>query len=285
MLRNPFYIGKVKVENGYDTSSAHQALIDTSLFYKVQEILKKRRVSVYYVDKPFHTYRGLPRCECGRTYSPYEQKGIIYYRSRCKNGCSNKDPNLNEADITKAIQELLDKMYFTDEELAEIEHRAKKELAHLSEQRDKTLNDLQTKQRAITADIDYIAQNKITMLRTGSMDMNTISAEMKRLEAKLAGVNKEIQAYSESAASMLKYVITFSALVKNAGLYFKYALDSEKREIATIIFTELVFSNRVLIKYDAYEGFDALLKRSWITGSPARDRTWDLLVNSEPLYR
>ena len=46
------------------------------------------------------------------------------------------------------------------------------------------------------------------------------------------------------------------------ALYFKYALDSEKREIATIIFTELVFSNRVLIKYDAYEGFDALLKRS-----------------------
>ena len=181
MLPNPFYIAKIKVGGDYVDSAAHQALIDTSLFYKVREILKKRRVSVYYVDKAFHTYRGLPRCECGRSYSPYEQKGIIYYRSRCKAGCANKDPNLNESDITATIQEILDKMYFTDDELAEIEIRAKKELAHLSEQRDKTLNDLQVKQRAVTADLDYIAQNKITLMRTGSMDLDTINAEIKRL--------------------------------------------------------------------------------------------------------
>ena len=268
ILSNPFYIGKIKVPKGYANSTAHQPLIDTSLFYKVQNILKRRKVSIYYMDKRFYTYRGFVRCECGRAYSPYEQKGIIYYRSRCKSGCTNGEPNLNEEDITKAIQSLLNKMYFTDEELSEIESRAKKELKYLSEQRDKTLNDLQSRQRAVMADIDYIAQNKITLLRTKSMDIDAINAEINRLETKLATVNQEIDTYTATAPEMLRHVVTFSNLVKNAGMYFEHALDNERREIATIIFTELTFSGKKLINYRANDGFDVLLGRSWITGSP-----------------
>ena len=284
MLRNPFYIGKIKVGNEYIDSTAHQALIDVSLFNKVQEILKERNVSVYYIDKPFHTYRGLLRCECRRSYSPYEQKGITYYRAKCSAGCTNPDPNINENDVTSAIKKIIDKIHFTDEELLEIEKQAKRGLVSVSEQRDKKLNDLYTKQRTIIADIDYIGQNKITLLRTGSMDMETISSETGRLEGKLKGINEEIKIYAESASDMLKYVIGFSELVKNAGLYFQHALDSERHEITTMIFTELVFKDKELIKYNAKEGFDALLKRSCLTGSPGRTRTYNPLVNSEVLH-
>ena len=113
ILKNPFYIGKIKTRSGYQDGRFHQPLIDRALFNKVQEILKRKNQSVHYVDKPFYTYRGLIRCTCGRLYTPYEQKGIIYYRSLCAAGCDNADPNLGEkADITAAIQSILDQIAY-----------------------------------------------------------------------------------------------------------------------------------------------------------------------------
>ena len=261
MLPNPFYIAKVKIVDHYEDSTAHQALIDDSLFFKVQAMLKQKRVSVYYMDKGFHTYRELTRCACGRAYSPYEQKGIIYYRSRCKEGCTNSNPNLNESDITTSIQRLLDEIHFTEDELLEIEGVMKSEMSKISKNRDKVMADLQTRQRTINADIDYIVQNKITLLRTGTMDADAIREEQKRLEAKLAVINNEIKVYAESIPEMLRYIMTFSEVVKDAGVYFKFALDSEKREITSLVFTELVFKDRQLISYEANDGFKALLKR------------------------
>lgn len=265
MLPNPFYVGKVKIGNSFVKSISHQALIDTTLFNRVQEVLREKRASVYYVDKPFYIYRGLARCECGRLYTPYIQKGIVYYRSACKEDCINVDPNLNESDITAAIQRVMDKIHFSDEELAEINEKAKTELGKISERRDKTLDDLHGKQRIILADLDYIAQNKITLLRTGSMDAETMQSEQSRLEAKLASVAEEIKIYAESAPEMLRYVLAFSELAKNAGLCFEHALDSERREITASVFSELIFKNRELVGYEAREGFAALLGR--ISGS------------------
>ena len=302
MLPNPFYIGKVKIGKTYENSTAHQALIDNSLFLDVQKMLKQKRVSVYYVDKPFHTYREMASCECGRSYSPYEQKGIIYYRSRCKEGCTNGNPNLNESNITVAIQKVLDEVYFTDAELLEIEGVMKSEMAKIATNRNKVMDDLQGRQRTIIADIDYIVQNKVTLLRTGAMDADTVREEQKRLEAKLMVVSEEIKTYAESVPEMLKYIMTFSEVVRDAGLYFKYALDSEKREIASLVFGELVFKDRQLISYEARDGFKALLQRrsvsfskkaqtpsgenslDEVTGSGGRTRTYNQLLNRELLY-
>ena len=81
---------------------------------------------------------------------------------------------------------------------------------------------------------------------------------------------------------MLRYVITFSELVKNATLYYEHALDSEKREIITQVFSELVFNKRKLVKYKAKDGFEAILNRNWVSGSAARTRTWNHLLTHDP---
>ena len=79
ILSNPFYVGKLKVKGQLIKSKAHQPLIDTNLFNKVQAMLKKRCKSVHYVDKTFFVYRGLLRCECGRSYSPFHFSLISWY--------------------------------------------------------------------------------------------------------------------------------------------------------------------------------------------------------------
>ena len=263
----------------------HQPLIDIALFNKVQTILKSRRVSVYYIDKDFFTYRALLRCPCGRLYSPYEQKGINYYRTRCKVGCSNIDKNLKETDIHGLIQQALSAIHFTDEELREIEEKAKFELGVVSNRRDKDLDDLHVQRKKVFADLDYLMDNKLMLLRTDAMTIEDIKVEERRLTLRLAEIDSKINAYGETAQEMLRYVIIFSELIKNASAYYEFALDSEKREIATQVFSELVFSERKLVKYNAKEGFETLLNRSWVSGSPGRIRTYNLRLNRAPLCR
>ena len=67
--------------------------------------------------------------------------------------------------------------------------------------------------------------------------------------------------HQEAASEMLQYVVMFSELIKMANLYSNHALDTEKREIATQVFTELVFEDKKLVNYVAKDGYKALLER------------------------
>ncbi len=279
ILRNRFYLGEVRL--GKDTekkivwgkSIAHQALIDTKTFNEVQRLMKTRQQSVYYVEKEFYTYRKLLRCSCGRSITPYKTKGNTYYRSQCADGCDNPDINLSDDDVETGIQDLLDQIHYTEEEKASIEAEASMKLYKISESRDRKLDSLHSRQKKIVADLDYITQNRIMLLRTGAMTAELIVEDEKRLSTQLDNVHIEIAAYGESAPAMLRYVMQFSELVKDASKYYRFALDNEKREMAMEIFSELVFRDRKLIKYTAKDGFGALLGRSASSGAGRETRT------------
>lgn len=272
ILSNPFYIGKVKFGSGF-VDGTHQPLIDLGLFNKVQGILKKRCVSVHYMDKEFFHYRGALQCACGRGYSPYKQKGITYYRVRCKADCTNPDKNLTESKVHILIQKTLSEVHYTEEEIMEIERRAKSELGVISQKRDKALDDLHAQRKKVFADLDYLIMNKLMLLRTNTMSISDVNADEARFNAQMSEIDAQIAIYIESAKEMLRYVITFSELVKNAALYYEHALDEEKRELATQVFSELIFCDGKLVKSTAKEGFDALLSRDWLLGGPTRNRT------------
>ncbi len=121
ILHNPFYAGKIRTGEGYMTGKFHQPLIGMDMWNKVQNLLKQRNRSVYYLDKPFFAYRKMVCCTCGRGYCPYLQEGIIYYLSKCKPGCQNPNKNIRESDIDEAVNNLLSRMHFTDKELKEVE--------------------------------------------------------------------------------------------------------------------------------------------------------------------
>lgn len=263
ILTNPFYVGKVKIaDKQYENSTAHQALIDNALFFDVQHLLKKRRVSVYYVDRLFHTYRGFVRCACGRSYSPYVQKGIVYYRSRCMESCVNRDPNLKELEINRTVQGLLQRAYLTEDERKCLERHSKASLPVIEERRDQRMADLRGKERNVLADLDYLTDNKITLLRTGVMTIDAFRQEEERLAVKLRAIGEEVRAYAESVPEMLRCIFEFSDAARMMGAYFENALDSERREIMSVSFGNLTFKERQLTDYVARDGFDALLKRT-----------------------
>ncbi len=285
ILKNPFYIGKLKVDDDI-MDGIHQPLINVSLYNKVQAILRSKQVSVYYVDKEFCTYRGMIKCSCGRSYSPYEQKGNMYYRCRCLETCDSTDVNLNEREIDHQIEALLGQIYFSDQELIEINARAKFGLQEVSNRRNADIETLQKRQRRIYEDIDYINQNKITLLRTATFTPQQLNDDITRLQQELEDVESLMSAQKESTMEMLQYVITFSELVKNAQLYYKHALDTEKRDVSIQVFSELNFHNGNLANFKTKEGFSALFNRHLApVGSEGGDRTRGQEINSLLLYR
>ena len=134
--------------------------------------------------------------------------------------------------------------------------------------------------------MDFLKQNKVSLLREKAYS----PAEWKEEEQTLIAELKEIDALhgvqTETEEEMLNFVLMVSEVVKNASRLYKYATGQEKREIAHILFSELVLVDGKLASYKVKEEFAPLLERHDVQyGSPGRIRTYDRLVNSELLYR
>ncbi len=145
----------------------HQPLVDLATYYKVQSVLKKKAVKVYYPELAFFTYRGLVKCgTCKRGYSPYLQKGINYYRSRCQKGCPNPLKHINDKFITGEVQKILDRIHFTELEISAIEANAWKELDKLTGKRNKQVEDLRLQKNKVAENLDFLTKDKLNLLRT-----------------------------------------------------------------------------------------------------------------------
>lgn len=294
ILSNPFYIGKLKYKSSV-IDGVHPSLIDAQLFYKVQTVLKQRGRSVHYPDKQFVVYRGFLRCACGRSYSPYEQKGQTYYRARCKEGCQNQNPNTSTAELHNHIQAALALIAFTAEEIAEINARANVGLNKAVTMHDKRRADLERTFDRARDDLAYLKRERVTLLRTGAMDPETFASEVQRLELEIQDIGKKLEETKESAEQMLKTILEFSELIKMANLYYEHGLDQERHEILTQVFTELTLSNDEF-GFLAKDGYLKLFQRhekkkthhathDVVSGSGGGDRTRDLRINSPTLCR
>jgi hypothetical protein len=155
-----------------------------------------------------------------------------------------------------------------------------------SQKRNKGLEDLYGQQRRVYADLDYLKKNKISMLRNKATTIEEYGYDVARLEKELEEIKEKTSAYQEAESDMLKYVLTFSELVKNAKLYYENALDTEKKDIAIQVFSELTFYNGSLATYKAKESFEALFNaRPRTSGSEGGVRTRGQEINSLLLYR
>lgn len=281
ILANPFYTGKLHYHGNIIDSKVHLPLIDTALFYKVQFMLNKKTTSIHYPDKIFFTYRGLLKCgHCLRVYSAYEQKGINYYRSKCKDDCPNSFKHVKESWITVQVQTIIDKISFTDEELAEIEKVADVSLKRITAKRNTEIEDLYRQHKRLLSDFDFLIKDKLNLIRTEVYTPKQLKDEEIRLTLDIQEIEARIEANSVSTQIMYDYVINYSKLIKKMAKYFTNAMDNEKREIVTNTFTELFIEDGNL-KYSAKEGFEALLKRFSIpnqySGSP--DYVFSELLN------
>ncbi len=267
MLTNTFYIGKVRGNDGKDIdSSSHQALVSDELFNRVQSILKKKKVSIHYVEKLDHPLRGIARCEyCERVYTPYEQKGTTYYNSRCKKDCPNTFKNFNFEYIDKEIGKLISNLYFTDSEMEQMDARVGTDIALIEEKRQKVLDQLERQKKKIREDLSYIRSNKLSLLKTGVFTPEALMEEEVKLNNELTQIQNKEQVSDIAMHETMKDVFKLSELIKNVAIYYNYANPYEKEKIVRIIFSELSISQNSF-KYKCKVGFECFENRLFALG-------------------
>ena len=274
ILTNPFYTGKILDSDGvYIKSNSHEALVDDETFNQVQNILKKRTVSTHYDEKLDYPLRGLMRCSsCKRAYTPYEKKGIQYYGARCRKDCTNDFKSFNFETITTQIGKLIGNLYFTDEELVEMDARLGTEVSLLEEKRQKDIDRMERQKKKVREDLSYLRSNKLSLLKTGVYSPEDFLVEEEKLNSQLVSLQNEEQVSDEAMHETMKDIVKLSELVKNTAPYYDFANPQEKENIIKIIFSELYVSEN-MVEYKLQNGFQCFENRFSSICDPTGNRT------------
>jgi site-specific DNA recombinase len=269
ILTNPFYTGKALGNEGkYVRSVSHEALIDDELFYNVQQMLKRKKVSAYYTEKLELPLRGMIRCgHCNRVYTPYLQKGIQYFGSRCPATCANTKKSFNIKFLEQEIGKFLDSLIFTDEERVQLDSATSTDISLFEEKRLKKIEMSDRQKKKIREDLAYLRTNKLQLLKSGVYTPEMLQQEESRLNASLNAFQEEEIISDLSMQAVMEDIQKLSELVKTGSAYYSEAKSPEKEDIMKIIFSELYVSDNTL-RYKCKNGFRALENRSLLVCDP-----------------
>lgn len=126
MLRNPFYMGIIRIARTGETfEGCHQPLVTKALFERVQGILSGRLSEA--VERHDFVFRRLIRCDgCGRSLVGERQKGHVYYRCHMP---TCRGTSLRETEIEESVRQLLALLAFDETELRELRGLATEAMA------------------------------------------------------------------------------------------------------------------------------------------------------------
>ena len=274
ILTNPFYKGLIPDENGVLIKSiSHEPIVSAELFDRVKERLHKRNKSARYTQVLGHPLRRVITCsDCGRVYTPYPQKGIMYYGAKCYKDCPNPKKSFNFDFITAKVGGLIHNLSFTKKELEMLDARTNTEIALLETKRLNELERNERRKKKIREDLGYLNTNRLTLLQAGVYTAETYMTEHARLNNELATLNEAESASDTAMAKTVEEVVLLSELLKDLCFYYENALPNEKEEIITQIFSELSLSGDTL-KYQCKNGFRALESRFVANCDPTGNRT------------
>ncbi len=256
ILTNPFYTGKILGNDGiYVKSQSHRALITQELFNAVQNALNKKKISTHYLKRLDQPLRGLIRCgKCGRLYTPYKKKGMVYFGARCPIECINNCKSFNLKFISEQINKCIMNLYFTDFEINEIDTRTNNDITIFETKRLTQLEEYSRKKKKLREDLTYLRTNKLTLLKTGAYSPENYLREENYLDSELVKLQIAESISDESMHETIKDVLKLSELLKTVSLQYKFADWHEKEEIIKLIFSELYFSENTL-QYKCKPGF------------------------------
>jgi DNA invertase Pin-like site-specific DNA recombinase len=241
ILTSPFYTGKVRGNGGvWVKSASHKPLVSEERFARVQTKLTRRRTSIRYAKKLDLPFRGLIRCVCGRVYTPYLQKGIVYFGARCDRSCPNLPKSVSFNIVATQFGRVLDRLALSDDEQAEFAARAEREDVGREARQAAEREDKDRQHKKAREDLGYLSDNKLTLLRAGAYTAEAIALEEARLRA-LANSEPQDQD-AAPIAQVAAAAIKLSELVKCGADIYAAVDPALKDRIARVVVSELTLS-------------------------------------------
>ena len=286
ILRNPFYLGKIKGNSGeFIESRSHTAIVSENTFSQVQKMLSKKNTSIYYSKVIQYPLRGLIRCtNCQRTYTPYLQKGHIYYMPKCKDDCTNQVKNYSSNLITGKLDEAIFSLTLTDSEKGVLNSYIDTEASEIEVEIAEQKKIYEREKKKLKENLSYIFDNKLILLKTGVYSPESLLAEEHKLNNQLTDLEGKEQNLSVDIKDTVREVIKFSELIESLCLYGFSANSYEKEQLYRIIFSELLLSENRL-GYKCKNGFEYLNMRFIANGARCKTRTCDLPGVNGLLYQ
>lgn len=269
ILTNPFYTGRALGNEGkYVPSASHEALVSDELFNKVKKLLGHKKVSVHYTQKLELPFRGLVRCsECGRVYTPYRQKGILYFGARCLASCANSKRTFNVTFLEQEVGKFINKLVFTENEKIQLDAATSTNIAIFEEKRLKKIEQNDRRKKTIREELSYLRTNRLPLLKSGVYTPETMLAEETRLNVDLNAIQEEEISSDLSMQAVMEDLLKLSELLKYGSAYYSKADSPEKEQVIRIIFSELYVSEKML-RYKCKNGFEALERRNFAVCDP-----------------
>lgn len=266
LLKNPFYIGLIKIERtGELFAGIHEPIITKRLFEQVQEVFQGKTTKK--VRKHSFLFRKQIHCRsCERLLIGEKQKGNVYYRCHTRN-CETK--GLREELIEKNLKNLLSQIALDDNEYEAFKELVTDEDRNLKgkkESREKALflqlNQLKKRQSLIAdAYVDEV------------FDKATYLAKKNDLILKEQEMREKLNNLDVNSRSVITELELLLELVNSAYLCWENGSLFEKREIVKNLTSNFsVKGKSVLVKLEF--PFELIRKRpSFPTGRPQRDAT------------
>ena len=277
-LRNPFYIGLIRIQSTGETfAGQHKPIISHSLFEAVQEVLDGK--SVKKTTRHFFLFRKHIICgTCRGILIPERQKGHAYYRCH-RRACPQK--TIREELVEKELLQTLKRLRLSNCELDYF----KNQISSFQELEPQRITALRVQAIMQSEQISTRLNRLADAYMEGVFDKETYLERKNSLVREQGEIRERLNSIEKDVGEMGNKLNEFLELLKSAYLSYKLANEYERRELVkTITSNFTVEGESVVIKPNI--PFDLVLDRQiTIAGSPrlAASRTLPPLL--QKLFR
>jgi DNA invertase Pin-like site-specific DNA recombinase len=252
LLRNPFYAGVIRSTRYGLFKGAHEALVPSALFDRVQALLDGKHVRR---TKRFaFPFRRLLHCKtCGRSLVGSERKGFVYYR------CQTIDcptTSVREDAVDLAITEFFGCMTLTEDEAQAIENELTSRRAdeeHLQAVQRTALEEALSAVNARTSRLTDLLIDGTIDAAAHREKRDALVLEKVRLEERLSTLGTSQEEYRGRLRKIL-------GLARCPQTLYKMATADKKRELLQIAISDCIVTGKTL-EISANEPFATIAKR------------------------
>ena len=279
MLRNPFYIGLIRIyRTGETFHGVHEPLIEANIFERVQRVLDGKRV-----DRLQHhvfTYSRIARCaSCKYSLIAEPQKGHVYYRCHnrpFKNPAVCPPTSLREEALDRAILSALEPIDLTEKEFTIANSLVEQRMRQSAEERNAAKQVVQLRCDQLQDRLLKLAD----LLLEGTIDPSVYEAKHQSLLVEQAGLRQQLQKMTDGADPTAALLAKTVELAKSPSKLYKMASVEKKRELLKTLLSNLAVSSKK-IEITLAPPFHLIAEREKDSDGRANRgtcRTWEQII-------
>ncbi len=246
LLSNCLYAGLIRLP-AYDDKpermikALHQPIIPESVYWVAQEILKGRKGHRSHPKSDF-PLRGIVKCDCGAhltaAYSKGKTKYYMYYQCVKERGRNHRGEKLHEL-----VEEALNKLSFSEEQLKKIAKYAKEELTKAMEY--KTVH-LKAKQQEFEAVAGKIVKLEEKMIND-QIEASTYKVWFAKLNSQKGALEREIMDLKKDNKNIFERLDEAIPVLSNLkNLYCLLTLEGKQMLLNKVFEVGLIYDGEVL---------------------------------------